>query len=208
MRSRRDELLEQVIRMKIEFETKRIPLFENLRELEEMRVQIEKLTLKQNLAVKKQTESLADIDSEIEKLRVSLSGESSLKFNCSINQLIEQVILFGEFVDLSSSLIESHSKYSKKLTVGKIISAQYPILSKRLHIDYDNDLLYIFSGKLQVVMEQNVFIMQSRSFVCRKSLVPAIMRYVLLLIKITFITVCIVLQILLTHLKSTTKTHV
>ena len=102
VRSRRDELLEQVIRMKIEFETKRIPLFENLREFEEMRVQIEKWTLKQNLAMKKQTESLADIDSEIEKLRVALSGESSLKFNCSINQLIEQVRLFGEFVDLSS----------------------------------------------------------------------------------------------------------
>ena len=43
------------------------------------------------------------------------------------------------------SLIESHSKYSKKLTVGKMIYDKHPILSKRLHIDYDNDLLYIFS---------------------------------------------------------------
>ena len=75
VRARRDELLEQVIRMKIEFETKRLPLFESLREFEEMRVQMEKWSLKQNLTIKKQRECLADIDSEIGKIRSAVSGE-------------------------------------------------------------------------------------------------------------------------------------
>ena len=62
-----------------------------MRELEEMRTQVEKMSVKQNLAMKKQQESLADIDSEIEKLTAGLTQDSKFKFNCSINQLIEQV---------------------------------------------------------------------------------------------------------------------
>ena len=145
-RARRDELLEQVIRMKIEFETKKLPLFESLKEFEEMRIHLDKLSLKQNLTTKKQRESLADIDSEIGKIRFALSAESSLKFNCSTNQLIEQVRQFGEFIDLSSSLIESHSKYSKKLTAANFILGVIPDVSPlRLHVDHENNLLYIFS---------------------------------------------------------------
>ena len=132
--------------MKIQFETKRLPLFESLREFEEMRAHIEKLSLKQNLTTKKQRKSLADIDSVIGKIRSAVSGESSLKFICSINQLIEQVRQFGEFIDMSSSLIESHSKYSKKLTADETIFLNFHQDSiTRLHIDYENNLLYIFS---------------------------------------------------------------
>ena len=86
------------------------------------------------------------IYSEIGKIRSAVSGESSLKFICSINQLIEQVRQFGEFIDMSSSLIESHSKYSKKLTADETIFLNFHQDSiTRLHIDYENNLLYIFS---------------------------------------------------------------
>ena len=91
VRTRRDELLGQVSEMKREFEARSISVVESVRELEEMRTQVEKMSVKQNLAMKKQQESLADIDSEIEKLTAGLTQDSKFKFNCSINQLIEQV---------------------------------------------------------------------------------------------------------------------
>ena len=153
VRARRDDLLEQVSKMKREFETKKLPLFEDLREFEEMRIQMEKLSLKRNLATKKQQESIADLDTEIGKIRFALSGNSSLKFNCSINQLIEQVKHFGEFIDMSSSLIESRLKYRKKLTADKLISNKLPTgSSKRLHIDSINNLLYVFSTDADTVI--------------------------------------------------------
>ena len=101
VRARRDELLEQVSKMKIEFGAKSNSVVESMRELKEMRAHYEKMSVKQNLAMKKQQESLADIDSDIEKLTIGLTNDSKFQFNCSINQLIEQVKQFGEVIDES-----------------------------------------------------------------------------------------------------------
>ena len=117
VRARRDELLEQVSELEREFKTKNISVVQSMRELEEMRIHLEKMSVKQNFAMKKQQESLADIDSEIEKLKIDLNNKSKFKFNCSINQLIEQVKHFGEVIDESCDITKYQSIYSKKLTV-------------------------------------------------------------------------------------------
>ena len=140
VRSRRDKLLEQVSRMKREFETKNISVTENLRGLEEMRTHLEKMPAKQNLAMKKQQESLADIDSEIEKLKIDLNNNSKFKFNCSIDQLIEQVKHFGEVIDESCVITWYQSVYSKKLTAVQEIARPQNVQfsdSMELYIDYD-----------------------------------------------------------------------
>ena len=140
VRTRRDELLEQVIRMKMEFRTKDISVDQNLRELEGLRAHFEKMSVKQNLAMKKQRDSLADIDSEIRKLRAGLIQDCKLKFNCSINQLIEQVKHFGQVIDESCVI----SKYKSKLTATQVISVDPKIpYSPKLHIDYANQILYL-----------------------------------------------------------------
>ena len=66
-------MLALVYEKRREFESKNASIVESIRELEEMRAQIEKMSVKQNLAVKKQQDSLADIDSEIERLNIGFS---------------------------------------------------------------------------------------------------------------------------------------
>ena len=150
VRTRRDELLEQVSEMKREFEAKKISVTDNLKGLEEMRAHLENIPVKQNLAMKKQQESLADIDSEIEKLRAELTQDSKFQFNCSINQLIEQVKHFGEVIDESCVITNYQSIYSKKLAVVQEITGHEDIkfsCSTKLHIDYDKQLLYVLNSK-------------------------------------------------------------
>ena len=145
VRARRDELLEQVSKMKREFETKNISIVESMKELKEMRTQVEKMSVKQNLAMKKQQESLADIDSEIEKLKIDLNYNSKFKFNYSIDQLIEQVTHFGKVIDESCVI----SEYQSKLTAVKVINEHqnfYFGQSSKLHIDPYKQLLYVLNS--------------------------------------------------------------
>ena len=149
VRARRDELLEQVSELEREFKTKNISVVQSMRELEEMRIHLEKMSVKQNLAVKKQRESLADIDSEIEKLKIDLNNKSKFKFNCSINQLIEQIKHFGEVIDESCVMTKYQSIYSKKLTAVQVITGHEDIKftdSFKLHIDYDKQLIYVLNS--------------------------------------------------------------
>ena len=145
VRTRRDELLEQVSEMKREFRTKNISVTDNLKGLEEMRAHFEKIPAKQNLAMKKQQESLANIDSEIEKLKIGLNSKSKFKFKCSINQLIERVKHFGEIIDESCVM----TKYQSKLTATQVdTESQHFKLgdSTKLHIDCDKQLLFVLSS--------------------------------------------------------------
>ena len=143
--ARRDVLLAQVDNMRRAYESRKSCLIESQRELEEMKTQIERIPLKQNLVTQKRQESLADIKFELQELNIKLSS-SGLKFDCSINQIILQVKEFGEVIDMSNSLTKYHSKYSKKLTADQIVSQNLPYgSSKRLHVDTENDLLYVFS---------------------------------------------------------------
>ena len=145
VRARRDELLEQVSKMKIEFEAKNISMTDNLRGLTEMRTHYEKMPAKQNLAMKKQQESLADIDSDIDKLNIGLTNDSKFQFNCSINQLIERVKQFGEVIDESCVI----TQYQSKLTATQIITVTQDSQfsnSTKLHIDHDKQLLYVLNS--------------------------------------------------------------
>ena len=152
VRARRDELLEQVSRMKIEFETKNISVTENLRGLEEMRAQVEKMSVKQNLAMKKQQESLADIDSEIKKLKIDLNNNSKFKFNCSIDQLIEQVKNFGKVIDESCVITNYKSKLTAVEVSNKYQNFEFGDTGK-LHFDYDKQLLYVLTTKPMEVVQ-------------------------------------------------------
>ena len=148
VRARRDVLLEQVSKMKIEFEAKNISMTDNLRGLTEMRTHYEKMPAKQNLAMKKQQESLADIDSDIEKLKIELSNKSKFQFNCSINQLIERVKQFGEVIDEYCVI----TQYQSKLTATRVITKFQDFKfgdSTKLHIDHDKQLLYVLNSNPQ-----------------------------------------------------------
>ena len=150
IKSRRDELLAQVHEKRREFESNNASIVESIRELEEMRAQIEKMSVRQNLAVKKQQDSLADIDSEIERLNIGLSNNSELKFNCSLNQLIERVKQFGNVVDHSSIT----AKYKSKLTPAHVITgSQIGTISNSIHLHIDNEqqLLYLLNSNLHVL---------------------------------------------------------
>ena len=148
VRARRDELLEQVSKMKIEFGAKNISVVESMRGLTEMRAQVEKMSVKQNLAMKKQQESLADIDSEIEKLMIELSNKSKFRFNCSINQLIERVKQFGEVIDESCVITQYQSKLTATQIITVIQDSRFFDCSFKLHIDHDRQLLYVLNSNL------------------------------------------------------------
>ena len=66
--ARRDELLAQVDKMRRAWESQKSSLIQSQRELEEMKTQLENIPLKQNLAMKKQQDSLADIKSETQAI--------------------------------------------------------------------------------------------------------------------------------------------
>ena len=170
VRARRDELLEQVSKMKIEFEAKSNSVVESMRELTEMRTHLEKMSMKQNLAMKKQQESLADIDSDIVKLKIELSNKSKFQFNCSINQLIERVKQFGEVIDESCVITQYQSMYSKKLTaVQNITDIQEFRFSNeaKLHIDHDKQLLYVLDSQIGKYYEIAVFNANDYTFIAR-----------------------------------------
>lgn len=159
--ARRDELLAQVDKMRRAWESQKSSLIQSQRELEEMKTQLENIPLKQNLAMKKQQDSLADIKSELKQLDIKLSS-CSLKFDCSINQITRQVKEFGEVTDTSNSLAKYHSKYSKKLTANQIISRNLPYgYTRKLHVDTENDLLYVFSTDATNAL---IFVYNARDF--------------------------------------------
>lgn len=132
VRSRRDQLLTLVGRMRSVIDIRSASMMENLRGLEEMRTQLRGVIVTHSMAVMRQRESLADLDSDIEKLKVGLKNNSNLKFNCSLNQLIHQINQFGEITNVSYIV----SRYQTKLRAVKVISDNLPSKSSnKLHID-------------------------------------------------------------------------
>ena len=79
--TRRDLLLLEVSEKRKEFESRNSAMIDNVRELEEMRSHFEKMSVKQSLALRKQQESLAEIDSEIDKLRTDMYRSTQLKYS-------------------------------------------------------------------------------------------------------------------------------
>ena len=113
VRTRRDLLLLEVSEKRKEFQLRNSAKIDSVRELEEMRSHFEKMSVKQNLAVRKQQESLAEIDTEIVKLRTDMYRSTQLKYSCSPDQLIKLVKQFGEVIDPTSNLTLAKDKYSK-----------------------------------------------------------------------------------------------
>ena len=79
--TRRDLLLLEVSEKRKEFQLRNSAMIDNVRELEEMRSHFEKMSVKQNLALRKQQESLAEIDTEINKLRTDMYRSTQLKYS-------------------------------------------------------------------------------------------------------------------------------
>ena len=144
--TRRDQLLSEVNEKRREFELTNSSMVENMIELEDMRSQLEKMSVKQNLAMKKQQESLADIDSEISKLRTDINRNTQVKYSCCLDQLIQQVKQFGEIIDASSNLTLAKPKCSKKLSAVQVIKGVEGGEARpsiKLHVDSYQELLYV-----------------------------------------------------------------
>ena len=186
--TRRDLLLLEVSEKRKEFELRNSAMIDNVRELEEMRSHFEKMSIKQNLALRKQQESLAEIDSEIDKLRTDMYRSTQLKYSCSSDQLIQLVKQFGEIIDPTNI----QAIYSKKLTAAKVIEG----LGKqiRFHVDSYKELLYLISSERSTVFVCNIndlefvkefgdtnyppsFVAASREFIYIASTNDRILRY-------------------------------
>ena len=156
--SRRDQLLSEVGKKRQDFKFKNSAMMDNLGELEEMRTQLEKMSVKQNLALKKQQESLAEIDSEIDKLKREVYNCIQLKYSCSPDQLIQQIKQFGEVIDEASNLTLAKSKYCQKLTAVKILKDyQGRVFTPeiRLHLDSNKELLYLSKSDREDILIYN-----------------------------------------------------
>ena len=137
VRTRRDLLLLEVSEKRKLFQLRNSAMIDNVRELEEMRSQMEKMSVKQNLAVRKQQESLAEIDLEIDKLRTDMYRSTQLKYSCSPDQLIQLVKQFGEIINPTNI----QAIYSKKLTAIRVTSADEN--ESKFHVDSYKELLYV-----------------------------------------------------------------
>ena len=159
VRTRRDLLLLEVSEKRKEFQLRNSAMIDNVRELEEMRSHFEKMSVKQNLAVRKQQESLAEIDSEIDKLRTDMYRSTQLEYGCSPDQLIQLVKQFGEIIDFTSNLTLAKDKYSKKLTAAKVTerfeSYEFGYQIK-FHVDSYKELLYVACLGRNAVLVYNI----------------------------------------------------
>ena len=115
--TRRDLLLLEVSEKRKEFQLRNSAMIDSVRELEEMRSHFEKMSVKQNLALRKQQESLAEIDTEIDKLRTDMYRSTQLKYSCSPDQLIKLVKQFGEIINPTNI----QAIYSEKLSAIRVL---------------------------------------------------------------------------------------
>ena len=150
VRTRRDLLLLEVSEKRKLFELRNSAMIDNVRELEEMRSHLEKMSVKQNLAMRKQQESLAEIDTEIDKLRTDMYRSTQLEYSCSPDQLIKLVKQFGEIIDPTNI----QAIYSEKLTPAKVIEGFGNQI--RFHVDSYKELLYVASSGRRTVLVYNI----------------------------------------------------
>ena len=150
VRTRRDLLLLEVSEKRKLFQLRNSAMIDNVRELEEMRSHFEKMSVKQNLAMRKQQESLAEIDSEIDKLRTDMYRSIQLEYSCSPDQLIQLVKQFGEIIDPTNI----QEIYSKKLTAVKVINGLGN--ESRFHVDSYKKLLYVTCSGRKTVLVYNI----------------------------------------------------
>ena len=142
VRTRRDLLLLEVSEKRKEFQLRNSAMIDNVRELEEMRSQMEKMSVKQNLAVRKQQESLAEIDSEIDKLRTDMYRSTQLEYSCSPDQLIQLVKQLGEIIN-PTNIQEIYSKKLSAVRVIKEFEGQKVGDQIKFHVDSYKELLYV-----------------------------------------------------------------
>ena len=150
VRTRRDLLLLEVSEKRKDFQLRNSAMIDNVGVLEEMRSHLEKMSVKQNLALRKQQESLADIDSEIDKLRTDMYRSIQLKYSCSPDQLIKLVKQFGEIIDVTNI----QAIYSKKLTAVQVIEGLGN--QTRFHLDFYKELLYVACSERKTVLVYNI----------------------------------------------------
>ena len=155
VRTRRDLLLLEVSEKRKLFQLRNSAMIDSVRELEEMRSQMENMSVKQNLALRKQQESLAEIDSEIDKLRTDMYRSIQLKYSCSPDQLIQLVKQFGEIINPTNI----QAIYSKKLSAIRVINefeGQKIGDQIRFHVDSYKELLYIACSGRNTVLVYNI----------------------------------------------------
>ena len=148
--TRRDLLLLEVSEKRKEFELRNSAMIDSVLELEEMRSHLEKMSVKQNLALRKQQESLAEIGSEMDKLRTDMYRSTQLKYSCSPDQLIKLVKQFGEIIDVT--IIQAI--YSKKLTAIRVIEGLGSEI--KFHVDSYKELLCVACSGINTVLVYNI----------------------------------------------------
>ena len=148
--TRRDLLLLEVSEKRKEFQLRNSAMIDSVRELEEMRSQMEKMSVKQNLAVRKQQESLAEMDTEIDKLRTDMYRSTQLKYSCSPDQLIQLVKQFGEIIDVTNI----QAIYSKKLSAIRFTKGLENEI--KFYVDSYKKLLYVACSERKTVLVYNI----------------------------------------------------
>ena len=135
---RRDKLLAEVDDIRQELEVNNVNVVESLKELEGMKTQLTDMVVKQNNVVNKQQESIAQINEEIQKLKLSLRGDTKLKFNYSLDHLMQDITGFGEIL--------TEYQYSSKLSANRVIDRYEDTSFGRVNyvqIDNVRELIYV-----------------------------------------------------------------
>ena len=142
VKNRRDKLLAEVDDIRQEIEVKNVNVVESLKELEGLKNQLTDLVVKQNNVVNKQQESIAQIDEEIRTLKLSLR-DTKLKFNYSLDHLMQDITGFGEIL--------AEYQYSSELSATRVIDRYEDTSFGRVnsvHIDNVRELLYVVCSDL------------------------------------------------------------
>lgn len=141
VKKRRDKLLAEVYDIRQELEVKNAGVVNSLKELEGFKSQLTDMVFKQNKVMNKQQESITQIDQEIQKLKLSLRGDSKVKFKHSLDNLMQHITGFGEIL--------TEYQYSSKLSAIRVID-RYEDTSfghvNSVHIDHERELFYVVCG--------------------------------------------------------------
>ena len=157
VKSRRDKLLAELQRMKLYFDKKNKAQNENLRELEEMRLQIEQLAIKQNFALTVQKSSLDEIDLKMETLKANSFLKPNIKFSCIITDISNQLSTVGTLVDRTGTDTPVSTRITASVpiqVIGKKGKEKGAFdCPQKLHIDTHTKLMYVadyYNNRIQI----------------------------------------------------------
>ena len=126
-KKRRDQLITQLNELRIQHHEK-LSQIPGLKELEQMRTQIMKISIKENSLLKVQEASLAPIVKQINDLKEKSVSEPLLRFECPLTEMLDKMETLGAIMDEQVNVNvkpsnEQRIDYSKRIlakrTIGK-----------------------------------------------------------------------------------------